>query len=524
MNLEMLDPFLPVISNLSGVMICDMAMKGSIDAPRYTGSMSIRNANFIFDPLGMPFVLNGDLRPAGDRIQLESFTVQNDPKERLHVGTMNISGNFTLLGLKFKEFDLLAKGDLKVMSEEKRLIGQKIYGNLFAETGPNGLVWQGDLTASTVRGEMFVKDASLILPPERDADLVRTSVVNIMFKDDTSHANPKMTDALGSSYEKTKSTLSPGRFSNGDVPSSSPAKLIHNSFLDGISYDVRIETQGPTTLRFIFSTQTSEELFADLQGALYFNRTPAQSRLTGQVEVGNRSYYNFFKKFDATGNLLFTGNVLNPELNVTATYQGTHDTTAQSIGSSKAPLVLVTLRITGTRYEPKTKISLQTKTFSEKDWTPWAKGDEEANAMTFIISGQFSDELTDQQRRGLIGSNLGLAVASGMVMGPLNEALRRSTLGLIQSVDVNYGGGQLGQSDLRVTGQVGKAVYRMGGRVLTDITNANVSVEFPMSSIVNSERYRNLILTFERRVEGIENAVEQRRASNGVRLFYRFVF
>jgi hypothetical protein len=31
-------------------------------------------------------------------------------------------------------------------------------------------------------------------------------------------------------------------------------------------------------------------------------------------------------------------------------------------------------------------------------------------------------------------------------------------------------------------------------------------------------------LTLERRVEGIQNAEEQRRASNGVRLFYRIIF
>jgi hypothetical protein len=91
-------------------------------------------------------------------------------------------------------------------------------------------------------------------------------------------------------------------------------------------------------------------------------------------------------------------------------------------------------------------------------------------------------------------------------------------------MDVIYVGGQFNQStDLRLTGQVGEAVIRAGGRVLSDLTNANVSVEFPVSSIMNSEKFRNLILTFERRVEGI-NAEEQRRASNGVRLFYRILF
>ena len=529
MNLEMLDPFIPVISNLSGAMTCDMQMKGPIDAPQYEGSMSIRNAHFVFDPLGMPFVLNGDLIPAGDRIQLERFTIQNDPQERLHVGTMKVSGNFTLHGLNFNQFDLLAQGDLKVMSEEKRLAGQKLYGNLFAATGPNGLVWHGDLAASMVQGEVFVKDASLILPPERELESTRASIVKVTFKDDTSHGSPKIKYALGASLELTKSNQSAGKTAKGDVSSSSLSKLIHNSFLDGISYDVRIETQGPTTLRFLFNTQTSEELFADLQGRLYFNRTPVMSRLTGQVEVGNLSYYNFFKKFEATGKLLFTGNVLNPELEVNATYQGIHDTsqiprTGKIAGTSSAPQVLVTLKITGTRNEPKIKVLLQTKSYSDKEWTTWTDGDDEANAMAYIIAGQFRDEMTEQQRVGL-GANLGSALASGMAAGLISDLLRRSTSGYIQSVDVIYGGGQFNQStDLRLTGQVGETIIRAGGQVLSDLTNANVSVEFPVSSIINSEGYHNLILTLERRVEGIQNAEEQRRASNGVRLFYRIIF
>jgi hypothetical protein len=257
------------------------------------------------------------------------------------------------------------------------------------------------------------------------------------------------------------------------------------------------------------------------------------SRLAGQVELSNRSYYYFIKKFEATGKLLFIGNVLNPELEVNATYQGTHDTTSTSqtqspgniSGTSKAPQVLVTLQITGTRNEPKTKISLQTKTFSDKDWTNWKEGDDEANAVSFILAGQFRNEQTDQQRMGLIGTNLGLALAWGSVTGLISDAVRSNTWGYIQSVDVIYVGGQFNQTtDLRLTGQVGEVVYRMGGRVLTDLTNANASVELPMSYVLGVGGLRNFILTLERRVEEIQNAEEQRRSSNGVRLFYRIIF
>jgi hypothetical protein len=540
LDLKFLDPFIPEISNLSGIMVCDMRMKGPFEAPLYEGSMSIHHAGLVFDPLGIRYILNGDLIPAGDRIRLEQFSIQNDPAGGKPVGTMKVSGTFTLLGLKLKQFDILAQGDLKVMSEDKRFAGQKLYGNLFAASGPDGLHWKGNLSASMVRGDVFIKDAQLVLPPEREAVFVQTSMVNVTFLDDTSQNNSPISEEFKASNGKKKLTQFNTDGDHGTRTPSASTESLHSSFLDGISYDVSIETQGPTTLRFVFNTQTSEELYADLQGRLYFNRTPEISRLTGQIEVSNRSYYNFIKKFEATGKLLFTGDILNPELNVLGTYQGIHhaikntalvDSTYHSSSSveTEDEQVLVTLQVTGTRNEPKTKITLQTKTYAEKDWKKWedkkGRSDEEANAISFILVGQFRDELTDQQRMNLIGSNLGLSLATGMATGPLSDLLRRSTWGYIQSVDVIYIGGQFNQSaDLRLTGQVGEAVIRWGGRVLSDLSNSNVSVEVPVSSIVNSEKYRNLILTLERRVEGIQNAEEQRRASNGARLFYRFIF
>jgi hypothetical protein len=536
MDLKFLDPFIPEISNLNGMVTCDMRMKGPFDAPQYEGSMSIQQASLVFDPLGIQYVLNGDLIPAGDRIQLEHFTIQNDPKEPLHVGTMKVSGSFALLGLNLKHFDIVAQGDLKVMSEDKRFAGQKIYGNLFAATGPNGLHWQGDLSTSMVRGDVFIKDAQLVLPPEREVEFVRASVVNVTFHDDTSRTVPQTSEELKSNNGKTKSLQNGGKAVVGAGFSSPLSEAVHNSFLDGISYDVGIETQGPTTLRFVFSTQTSEELFADLQGRLYFNRIPGISRLTGQVDVSNRSYYNFIKRFEATGKLLFTGNVLNPELDISATYEGKHDTTNQwqtfggCAGPEKPHQVLVTLRITGTRNEPRTKISLQTRIPPSKDWTNWQCGDEEGNAMAFIFMGQYRNELTDQQRTGMMGANLGssvgFAIGSGVLTGPVSETIRKNLWGGFQSLDVLYYGGQFGQSaDLRVAGQVGEAVIRAGGYVFTgDLGNANVSVELPMSYVVGVDRLHHLILTIERRVEGIQNAEEQRRASDGVRLGYRFTF
>jgi hypothetical protein len=538
MSMEFLEPFIPEISNLSGTMTCNMKMKGPIDAPRYEGTMSVRNAGLMLDPLGMRYILNGDFVPHGDHIQLKQFTIENDPQEPWQRGNLNLTGSLTLLGLKLKRFDIIAKGDLKVMREDRRIAGQKFYGNLYIATSPNGVQWLGDLTTSSVRGDIFIKDAVLTLPPERETEITRASVVNVVFTDDTSKTpSENIVSALANKVNSTKKN---DGNEQARLLSSTQNEQKQSSFLDGINYNLGIETQGPTQLWFVFNTQTSERLYADLQGRFYFNRTPGDSRFTGQLEVTNRSNYNFIKKFDATGKILFTGDLLNPELNITGTYQGTHtilsDSANQTLGSSssaesqKSEQVLVTLEISGTRNEPKTKISLKTKKSSEKDWMNWnaqqGRSDEEANAISFIVSGQFRDELTEQQRISMIGSNLGFALASSMVMGPISEAARKATYGVIQSVDMLYYGGQLGQAtDLRLTGQVGEAVIRAGGRVFTgDFANTNVSVELPMSYIIGVDGLRNLVLTLERRVEGFQTVDEKRNSSNGARLFYRISF
>ncbi|MEK6565124.1 MAG: translocation/assembly module TamB domain-containing protein, partial [Bacteroidota bacterium] len=257
-----------------------------------------------------------------------------------------------------------------------------------------------------------------------------------------------------------------------------------------------------------------------------FEKNGPEARLNGQVEVTNRSYYNYFKKFEATGKLLFTGNALNPELDILGRYETVHqkqkavaasDTLRQQGSETEEEKVLVKLEIKGTRNEPKLSFALE----KEKDgkYERWNEGDEESNAVAFLLSGRFRDELTGKEQTGLITDNL-LGVTSGVLSAPLREYLRRVS-GV--SLDVLYYGGPTESADVRLSGEIGEAVLRLGGRVLNNINNTNFSVELPMSSIVGIETWRNLIFTVERRVEGIDN-LQENRASNGARLLYRINF
>jgi hypothetical protein len=524
-RLEFLDPFIPELSNLTGSLVCDMKLRGTIESPTYEGSVVLQNARFHFDPLGIQYIVDGKLVPQGRQIAFQNMTVRNIPEDRPD-GKVELSGGFTLEGLRIKDFDLVANGQLLVMKESARLTSQGLYGDLFVGTGPEGITWKGRPSRSTVSGGVFVLYANLTLPPTRQVQDLPNSGIKVSVVDD-----------LGIQKKARDSTATKGSGTNlRSSKTVSTAPLVVSaptqSFLDNIVYNLSLETQGVTQLRFVFSTFTNEQLFADLKGRTVFTRDGDQMHLSGELELGNRSYYSNFKKLDATGKVKFTGDPLNPELNVVASYEGVHRgaTATSASGSGALPgaepgtyqKVMVRIYITGTREQPKVKMGLEQ--YDQFGNLLRERADVQADAFAFLVTGAFPEEFTQQDRVSLAGSNVLGGVASSILSGPLTDLLRKE-FGIVRSVDVlYYGGGTIQESaDVRLTGELGDAVFRLGGRVFNDLNNTNVSIQVPMSAIVGSGKWHNLVLEAERRVEGVET-IDQRRESRGLRLLYRIIF
>ena len=543
LNMEFLDPLLPVVSNLTGTLVCDMKILGNVDSPTYEGSISLQGTKFYFKPLGIYYLVQGKFVPNGNRVGLENFVVRNIQQDRSD-GQMKLSGSFSLEGLALRDFDLQADGQLLVMKESSRLAGQKFYGDLFLGTGPGGIRWQGQLTDSKVTGDVLIKNGRIIFPPDREVTSLANSNINVIFEDDTSKVT-KSTDeqkqatssihTLSSQYASIGPVASSG-ISHLDDPSSQPGTSAvdaeSKSFLDNISYDLNIDVQSPTSIQFVFNTQPDEELFADLKGKLAFFKIPSQTRLTGEMSLEGRSYYNFFKRFDASGNIDFTGDPVNPELNVTAKYEGIHslDTLSSAAGSQVPKTVSgqrltservdVLLQISGTKNKPKTKFSLE---FPDRDKnSQYVSKDPDADAMSFLLTGALKDELDPQQRGSFLTANMLSSLTAGLITGPLTNALKRQ-ISAIQSVDLQYYAGDWNKTDVRVTAEISSAVIRFGGRVIEGINNTNVSVEVPVGSMVGSDRWRNLLFKYERKVDAVES-IDQRTQSNSLSLFYRIIF
>jgi hypothetical protein len=526
-SLEVLDPFIPVLTNLSGTLTCNTKIRGTLSRPVYEGSLRIQDARFLFTPLNLEYIVDGQLTPQGERIGLQNVVIRNVPADQAD-GRMSVDGSLTLEGLRLREFDLTARGQLLVMRESAALSREILYGDLIAGTGPAGIAWRGTPSASTVSGDVLVRSANLFLPPGRETFADRDRQISVVFIDDTSVVLAAPSEQPKSLSRRISERMAQVPASEGSrTPPAVSSQREEPSFLDNIVFNLTIETRGVTQLWIIMNQLTNELLFADLKGRLVFLKDKAQTRLTGDVQVGQQSYYNYIRQFQASGQLRFTGDPTNPELAVKAVYEGFHRPSTAGLVSDSADVgpdkkVTVTLNIEGTRQEPKVTMQLALAGPGGEQ-LPLPSQDIEADALSFLVSGKFRDELTSQERSSLLTTSLA-GIGSTILSGPLTEFVRRE-VGFIKSVDVLYYGGPIQEStDIRLTGELGDAVYRLGGKVFSDIGNTNVNVQYPMSSILRSESWRNFILEYERRVEEFGSSDQRREPTNAIKLLYRLTF
>jgi hypothetical protein len=511
-ELGVLDPLLTTFDDVRGRVTSNIQIEGTPNQPTYAGSVSLSEVRFLFVPNDMVYFLDGKFEAAGDRISLVDFRVANDPRDR-PAGTVTVTGSLAIRDFTINSFDLTANGQLLLMKETTRRTMRSMYGTLFAEIGPRGLRYYGTFDHSNLRATIYIRNANLVFPPTREITAAYSETsLNLIEIDDTTQRDV--------SKERITEEFF-GEHTSGPANGTKPDAQRHRTIWDGMVYDVEIETQGTTDIRMVFNQATNEELFAGLEGRVVLQRGDRGPNIAGRILVSDRSYYTFFKRFDASGSMTFLGSPENPELDIAAKYEGIRtpvgeqDTTEQK--------VVVVLTITGTRYEPKLNMSMTVDGVERA-------GDIQSDAIPFILTGKFRDDLTSREKSDMLstlssaaGSSLLYGLPSQMLSGVLSDFLRNE-FGFIRGAEIIYRGGSLQESaDLRLSGELGRAYWRFGGRIFNDIGNANISFQVSMGEILSSPGLRNLFIELERKVEGAQLA-EERKLTNTARLFWKFSF
>lgn len=519
--LALLDPFVPRFDNITGTLACSLAIGGTTTLPDYRGVITLVNGKFQYEDNKLWYNVSGTLRGEGKRMRLANVVLTNEPMDRSD-GKIFLNGYFSLRGISIDSINAHAKGQLLVLKSTIRKTKQGAYGNLFLATDTSGITYRGTFEHSVLQGAMIVQDADITFPAIQKTEENSATFLPIITIDDTSNSSQPLLKATEQSMLQAK------RSERTDVLQKSLGAIV----VEGMAIDVTMETQGANQLRMIFSNNpaTSEELYAELHGKLSYRKTREGVYLLGDLNIGENSYYNFFKRFKATGSMKFTGNLQNPELNILATHEGIH-TVFDSLQNQQSDYkILVQLNIAGTRAEP--KISIAMKQVEGQDTTDFSQQgkDAQSDALAFILTGKFRDELTGGERSQLVldvGSSVGSSVVTGfttsVLSGMLTEFLR-DEFGFIRSAEISYRGGSVSEeADVRLSGELFNAYWRFGGRIFNDIGRANVSFQIPLGEVVKSRSLQNLFIEVERKVED-ETFVGERKLTNTARLFYKFSY
>jgi hypothetical protein len=339
--------------------------------------------------------------------------------------------------------------------------------------------------------------------------------------DDTVTVSGVGSSALAEQYFSTEQAL-PSR--------SASARELEGraSFVDGIRYDLDIECAGGNTeIKMIFNSATGEELDANINGK--FSISEDGKRWLGTLTI-EPAYYRYIKTFDADGTLKFSGNFLNPEMNITARYSDVR-VIADSISGDRSERVVVLMTISGTRKAPKLEWSMTIDGTDYYAYNGPKSADVQSDALAFILAGNFP--LTRSEANDL-AADLGPTARSSLLTGAgslftkaISDFLKEKT-GFINSLELSYGTqSSVGDAtDIRIAGSVGDGLWKYGGRILNDpFSNANLSIMYSLGDIFEKPSLRNFMVELERKVEINQiGETNERKQTNSARLFYRFSF
>jgi hypothetical protein len=272
-------------------------------------------------------------------------------------------------------------------------------------------------------------------------------------------------------------------------------------------------------VNFIVDEKTGQEFFGNVTANLVFDNSENDSlQARGRVVLEDNCYYKFYKNFEATGNLIFTGNIVNPELNIEAKYNAI---TPDPQDEKNTRTVSIALRVTGPTFNAKL------------DWSVLVNGNprggsQDQEAISFIVFGKFPDELNADQRLNLV-SNVGANVGTSFMSQYISNKLQ-AYLPFIVNTDINYNSTQAGNvaqnTDIRITAEFGDATVRVGGQIFRDLTNTNVVIEYPLNKLMRIGNIsNNLIFQFERIVDPFnQNKNLTGSARTGCMLYYKIKF
>lgn len=518
-QINILEQIIPVVTRLRGNMNGNIEVKGKVKRPLLSGNMNVKNGKFRLIMTGMNYNFKADIATQDQKLLFPGVKIYA-PYDNENDFLMNGYIDFT--NLELNDLELMMKGRIKVLNNQVTQNVLGVYGDLDARTDDNGLVLKGNSERLDMTGNLFMTKGRIYIPPfkkEAYSLYADNFIYNVLF-DSADYRN----DSLNMFINKLKDSLKTADkkrldpFDNDFLSKFNGAKTVLAK-KSPFYYNVSISTEKKLYVNFIIDESTGQEFFGNVDANLTFDNSENDSiRVRGRVNLEDNCYYKFYKNFEATGNLNFTGDIINPELNIEGKYNAV---TPDPLDDKTSRTVNITLKVTGQTLKPilhwEVLVNGSTKA-----------GDADQEAVSFIVFGKFTDELNADQRMNLV-SNVGVNVGTSYVSQYLTNIMQ-SYLPFIVNTDINYNSTQSGNvaqnTDIRITAELGDATIRFGGQIFRDLSNTNIAIEYPLNKLLKIKSLsNNLVVQFERIIDPFsQNKNLSGNARTGGMLFYKIKF
>ncbi|MCI0449172.1 MAG: translocation/assembly module TamB [Chlorobi bacterium] len=475
-QINLFSKLIPNFSDIRGFLNGEITATGTIDEPVFAGNATIEKGRFFFSWNGLYYRFESSFRTDKSDLVVERFSVYNDRDRARHI---DIWGRVNFAGLSINDIDLYTSGDMYFLDGSSIQNRFGFYGEMLAGIGDPPIRIKGNLTNLLVSGQLKIKSARLYFP-------AISSMAYDIYADDFTYKI--LTDGSGDKYLDTIITVSPEELQTLDpfLRYNHILERRETSVADYITYNLDIVLEKNIYVNMNMNSLTREELNAEFQGSLRLDNKTSDKRfqLFGRMDIVGDSYYRFYKNFRINNSFLnFNGDYNDPDLKINAEYKNIRTT------NTGPEIMYVILEIKGTRYKPELTLKLRDENGGIQD-SPQAQSD----AISYLLFGAPMN--SSDLGRTAIGS-LGRDLGSGLASTLLYEALR-NIAPFILNTEVIYTGGDLSGTDIRITSAFGDAIVRFGGKILSNINNLEVSVEYPLNKMFNLNVSNNLLIEISR--------------------------
>jgi hypothetical protein len=418
----------------------------------------------------MLYKLDLRVHPEGRTIRIDTLLMKNDPAD-WSSGAILGKGEIVTKGFAVENFNLLLNGKLKVLKRASRKSVKMVYGDLYASLGAGGLSASGVNSSISVAGDIIIEKGDLIFAMQDETlEASRNSNIQYIVVDDTSKA--KKSSLTSGSRLGAGSLQGVSLEAEADTVSDKSSGLLATN----LSYDLKVATSGQLAVTMPFSSISQEELIARLRtDELRVSNASGFGACIGSVSLEGDSYLMFLgKRFKASGDLSFNGQIDNPDLDLRAVYSDIYS--SRESNTRRKVYVIVTIK--GNKAKPDLKFDMR---WDSEDGEQIAGGsDSQSDAFSFILFGSFTGDLSGTERGKVLdqAQNLSNALTSSMVSAAASEFITRVGLqDVIKRIDIGGLGTQ--EAHIKVPIEIGRFVLVYDGKINSP-GNSELVLEIPI--------------------------------------------